>query len=86
VMHRSKPRARVTRRAKPAAPLPQVAQKPPPFFELFAWLFNMKPQPTQGQGQIVQIPVQPAATLQRPQARSSFTPPGPTAFQTAAQP
>ncbi len=80
VMPHPKPRARIVRRPKPVRTPPPVVQKPPPFFELFAWLFNIKPE-TYGQQQAA-----PAAQQQRPQprVRSSLTPA--TGFRTASRP
>lgn len=80
VMNRPKPRARVARRARPVTQQQATPQKPPPFFELFAWLFNIQPSANQ------ELAQPQAAPVQRPQARSSFGSPTAPAFRTAAQP
>ena len=79
VMSRPKPRARTVRRARPAPTPPPAAQNPPPFFELFAWLFNIKPQTVSTQSQPVS-----AAPRAQPQARSSV--PLAVPVRTASQP
>lgn len=76
----AKPRPRVARRPKPVrAPPAPAPQKPPPFFELFVWLFNLKPD---AHGQ---IPAGSASQLQQQQQQSRpFAAPTP-GFQTASQ-
>jgi hypothetical protein len=76
-----KPRARVARKpkSKPARTPPPAAQKPPPFFELFVWLFNIKPDANG------RVPAGSASQLQQQQQTHSSV--APTAgFQTASQP
>lgn len=79
VMGHPKPRARTVRRVRPAPTSPPVAQRPPPFFELFAWLFNIKPQTVSTQPQPVL-----AAPRGQPQARYPMIPQVPV--RTALQP
>jgi hypothetical protein len=75
-----KPRARAARKLKAARTPPPAAQKPPPFFELFVWLFNIKPD-THGQ-----VPAGSASQLQQQQQQTRALIAPTAGLQTASQP